>query len=92
MTSSANDNQLNTAEELRIPVPWGFIAAKWLGPKNNRPIIGILTQPTEDAERKGNDQSSYLSAGYVKWVESSGGRVAPVPYDANEETLSYYFE
>lgn len=41
MTSSSTNNHSNIAEELRIPVPWGFVAAKWWGPKNNRPILGL---------------------------------------------------
>lgn len=28
-------------EEIKIPVPWGHIAAKLWGPKNRRPILTI---------------------------------------------------
>jgi gamma-glutamyl hydrolase len=41
---------------------------------NNRPIIGILAQPTSDQKR------SYIAASYVKWIESAGARVVPINY------------
>lgn len=28
-------------EEIRIDVPWGFVAGKWWGPKNVRPILAL---------------------------------------------------
>lgn len=40
MTSLINDTNIHP-EELHIPVPWGFVAAKWWGPKNIRPVLGI---------------------------------------------------
>lgn len=40
MTSSSKNSD-NHPEELQIPVPWGFIAAKWWGPKNIRPVLGL---------------------------------------------------
>lgn len=33
--------QIDEAEELHIPVPWGHVAAKWWGPKNVRPILSL---------------------------------------------------
>jgi len=51
---------------------------------NNRPIIGVLTQP--DSERF--PSLSYLETDYVHWIEGSGGRVVPLPYDASPELLS----
>ena len=50
--------------------------------RNNRPIIGIMTLPSEYVEFP-NDTYSYIAASYVKFVESSGARVIPIPYEAN---------
>lgn len=44
-----------------------------------RPIIGILTLPNHFSSHKA---TSYFPASYVKWLESGGGRVVPIPYDA----------
>jgi gamma-glutamyl hydrolase len=49
---------------------------------NNRPIIGILTQPSK--VRQGY---AYLVASYVKYLESSGARVVPIPFDAPRSQL-----
>ena len=43
--------------------------------QNNRPIIGILSVPSSS-----QDHRSYIAASYVKWVESGGARVVPLPY------------
>ncbi|KAK5645544.1 hypothetical protein RI129_006844 [Pyrocoelia pectoralis] len=34
-------HRLRTYEEIRIPVPWGYIAGKWWNPQNKRPILAI---------------------------------------------------
>jgi gamma-glutamyl hydrolase len=47
---------------------------------NDRPIIGILSQPGDPAP----DGASYIAASYVKWVESAGARVVPIEYDLTE--------
>jgi len=44
-----------------------------VGAVNDYPIIGIFAQPDTDTE-------DYIVASYVKWVESAGGRVVPIPY------------
>jgi gamma-glutamyl hydrolase len=49
--------------------------------KTDRPIIGILTQPS-DRKTSNEEMSSYLAASYVKWAEASGARVVPIHYDA----------
>jgi len=59
---------------------------------NLRPIIGILTQPTVPVLTSAlNNGSSFITASYVKWVESGGARVVPIPYNASQEELSYFF-
>jgi len=52
---------------------------------NWKPVIGVMTQPVVDGTQ------SFLAASYVKFIESGGGRVVPVPFDAPEENLSFYF-
>jgi len=56
-------------------------------PLNERPIIGILTQPGDPAP----DGMSYIAASYVKWVESAGARVVPIFYDMTDEQIKYRF-
>jgi gamma-glutamyl hydrolase len=41
-------------------------------------IIGILTVPVHTTKK---GATSYLPQAYVKWVESSGARVIPIPYN-----------
>jgi gamma-glutamyl hydrolase len=50
-----------------------------------RPIIGILTQPTGSSLAPLG--SSYIAASYVKWIESAGARVVPIPHNADTDTL-----
>lgn len=47
----------------------------------DRPIIGVFAHPA-------TSNGDYLAASYVKWVESAGGRVVPIPYNAPIEYLS----
>jgi len=72
-----------------------FIAANQivLSQLNLSPVIGILTQPTNSTgipkfEALG---TSYLPASYVKWLQSAGARVVPIPYDAEEVVLNKIF-
>jgi len=48
---------------------------------NFQPVIGVVTEPTST---HGNS-TSYIAASYVKWIESAGGRVVPLRYDAPVE-------
>ena len=56
-----------------------LVAAATAAAADPRPIIGILTLPN-DAYAKVHGYS-YFPASYVKWVESGGARVVPIPYD-----------
>lgn len=47
---------------------------------NQRPIIGVLTHPADSGFH-------YLAASYVKWVESAGGRVVPISYNATDSEV-----
>lgn len=49
---------------------------------NNRPIIGVFTQPTGDEISKFGQQ--YIAASYVKFMESAGARVVPIKYSISE--------
>ncbi|EGG14019.1 peptidase C26 family protein [Cavenderia fasciculata] len=57
---------------------------------NNRPIIGILTQPTNGDMANYGDQ--YLAASYVKYVESGGARVVPILYDSPADEIKSLFQ
>ncbi|KAF5842134.1 class I glutamine amidotransferase-like protein [Dunaliella salina] len=61
--------------------------AKEQQPINDRPIIGILSQPGDPAPKN----MSYIAASYVKWVESAGARVVPIFYDMSEEQVRQRF-
>ena len=51
---------------------------------NNRPIIGILSEPTE---RYGNA----ITASYAKWIESAGARAAVVDYNSSASEVRRLF-
>jgi len=53
---------------------------------NDRPILGILTQP-----ESGNGTGTYIAASYVKFLESAGARVVPVHFDASRAELKQLF-
>lgn len=60
-----------------------------LGGSVNRPVIGILTQPSSSSLQPfGN---SYIASSYVKYAEAGGAQVVPVFYDASEEELAFTF-
>lgn len=40
---------------------------------NLRPIIGILSEPSDSSH--GN---AYIAASYIKYIESAGGRAVPI--------------
>lgn len=57
---------------------------------NNRPIIGILTEPWEH-EEYADRGGEYIAASYVKFMESAGARVVPISYKWNSTTLDLVF-
>ena len=59
---------------------------------NHRPIIGILAQPSDFNATHPTDNYSYIASSYVKFVESSGARVVPIPYDLSYEELKEIFQ
>lgn len=62
--------------------------------RTSRPVIGILTQPTNvDKSYNLSDYgNAYLVASYVRWVESAGARAVPVPWSASEAELQEIFQ
>jgi len=65
---------------------------------NDRPIIGILTQPLsvellaeDDGIAPGYNNRTYIAASYVKFAESAGARVIPLHFDASDVELTELF-
>ncbi|KAL3132824.1 hypothetical protein ABBQ38_006749 [Trebouxia sp. C0009 RCD-2024] len=55
---------------------------------NNRPLIGVLSQPGEPAP----EGMSYIAASYVKFVEMAGGRAVPIEYDLPQSEVKKRFD
>ncbi|EGR34587.1 peptidase C26 family protein, putative [Ichthyophthirius multifiliis] len=57
-----------------------------------QPIIGILTQPSNDLNSTQYPPSKYqyISSSYVKWIEASGGRPIAIPYDISDQEIDFY--
>jgi gamma-glutamyl hydrolase len=56
---------------------------------SQRPIIGILSTPQDLSAYP--QYTSYIPAGYVKWLESGGARVVALPFDAPASALDDLF-
>lgn len=53
---------------------------------NDRPMIGVLTQPLPDELKKDPrfaGKSSYIMASYINHLESAGARTVPLIYDGD---------
>lgn len=53
---------------------------------NNRPMIGVLTQPLTEAfkaDPRFRGKTSYIMASYINILESAGARTVPLIFDAN---------
>ncbi|XP_067888752.1 gamma-glutamyl hydrolase-like [Heterodontus francisci] len=64
---------------------WDRLSA---APLNQRPIIGVLAQKTDDIFQFGN---SYIAASYVKFLESAGARVVPISIKLTEAEYKKLF-
>jgi len=56
---------------------------------NNRPIIGVLSQPLTEAFKKDPrfaNKTSWIQAAYVNMLESAGARTVPLIFDADLES------
>lgn len=60
-------------------------------PQTIGPVIGVVAQPKKSSLSPCDGTCEYIAASYVKWVESAGGRVLPIPYDASPEDLDTIF-
>jgi Peptidase C26 len=58
---------------------------------NDRPIVGVFAYPSEFNATYPSAQYSYIAASYVKWVEQSGARVMPIPFDLSDVELKSMF-
>ncbi len=58
---------------------------------NDRPIIGIFTQPTSSTEGDCGGNCQYIAASYVKNLEGAGARVVPINYYATNSELDTLF-
>lgn len=59
---------------------------------NDRPIIGVWTQPSSSSDEGCDGSCDYLAASYVKWIESSGGQVVPIPYGISSDEVDFLFD
>ena len=67
------------------------------------PLIGVLTQPhlPDDSRNEGDSEEGHgrhhereqtISGPLVSWINSAGGRVVPIPYNAPWEEIKNIFE
>lgn len=68
----------------------GFLSLFTAIHENPTPVIGVFTIPSDYAQYP-EDQYSYFAASYVKFLESGGARVVPIPYEADESVLEKIF-
>lgn len=63
---------------------------------NPRPVVGVLAQEITSSERWGtaeeqfnvtDDSIGYVEAAYVKWLESCGALVMPIPLSTSKDDL-----
>ena len=68
---------------------WAFESGKNGSTLNNRPIIGVLTQPLTEAFKKDPrfaNKTSYIMASYINILESAGARTVPLIFDGDLQT------
>lgn len=79
----------SVAQAARQATSSSMRAGAGAGPSlNERPIIGILSQPGDPAPKS----MSYIAASYIKWVEAAGARVIPIFYDMTPEEVRARFQ
>jgi len=57
---------------------------------NLRPVIGIVSYPVDTISEQKYGKY-YIAASYVKFIESAGGQVVPIKYDASQDELLTIF-
>jgi hypothetical protein len=58
--------------------------------RNEAPIIGILTQGTTDMAYY--DNHTMIAASYIRYIESSGGRVVAIPYNLDNSEFERIYQ
>eukprot|EP00026_Physarum_polycephalum_P012768 Phypoly_transcript_13097.p1 GENE.Phypoly_transcript_13097~~Phypoly_transcript_13097.p1 ORF type:complete len:315 (+),score=38.94 Phypoly_transcript_13097:117-1061(+) len=56
---------------------------------NDRPIIGVYTQPSDSDLQQFGEQ--FIAASYVKFIEGAGARVVPIRYTINSSEIESLF-
>jgi len=60
-----------------------------VGQNDYKPVIGILTMPTPDENKKNEFKHEHYMFTYNNvWVTNSGARTLAIPYDIQEEDLN----
>ena len=59
--------------------------------KNARPIIGILAQELPNSLQESYNETSYIGAAYVKYIEAAGARVVPILINQDDEYYELMF-
>jgi hypothetical protein len=54
---------------------------------NNRPIIGVLSQPFDPNFPAYEGYNSYIMKNYITYLESSGARAVPIIYSTDEKEV-----
>lgn len=73
---------------LHVGCCWTFPAQP--STANNRPVIGILSQPAPKALTPYG--SAYIAASYVKYAEAAGCQVVPIDYNGTNGYLTSMFQ
>ena len=58
---------------------------------NARPIIGILAQELPNSLQESYNETSYIGAAYVKYIEAAGARVVPILINQGDEYYELMF-
>ena len=77
VVGSTSDTSEHAAGQLDAASPFKSATGEVDKPRNNRVIIGVLSQPSDPS----GPGESYIAASYVKFLEASGARVVPFVHD-----------
>ena len=85
------EKSLISSRMLALLLTVTFLALHVIAEKNNYPIIGVFTQPSNSNQGSCNGDCLYLAASYVKYIEAAGARVVPINYYASTSELDNLF-
>eukprot|EP00347_Sterkiella_histriomuscorum_P009680 403340286 len=90
LTSALANPQIYESAASKKFLSQSFEMPKYLRqPVNNRPLIGVLTQPLSDSQMSDpayDGKTSYIMASYINYIESGGARTVPLIYDGDLDT------